>query len=240
MNKPPRNISSLSYLALFSSQVSSLLFLYFIINRIKKRQKNEEGKLITRDSKENESFPLSSVTARRLHVVLMILHLMIRHLVDKLEAAGFLMCWEAFKAAKSCSAWCASIIRWKAANGAEMSFGKLRGWSTGCHVIRAIRIHLTIFFEKLLKCFSILNTIIISAAWLSSLPSVARRIKIVVELRYLLRHHQISVRIIVEIILLKSLKCFLCTSFSCHIIKHSLLISISDSPWFTCCHLLLF
>lgn len=88
INKPPRNISSLSYLALFSS----LLFLYFIINRIKRRQKNEEGKLITRDSKENESFPLSSVTARRLHVVLMILHLMIRHLVDKLEAAGFLMC----------------------------------------------------------------------------------------------------------------------------------------------------
>lgn len=177
--------------------------------------------------------------SRHLHgaaLMLMMLHLMIRHLVDKLEAASVLMCREAFKAAESCSTWSARVIGWEPADSAEMTLGQLRWWRHGCRVIGAVRIHLTILLEKLLKRFSVFDAVIISAAWLFAFSRVSRSIEIAVELWNLLRHDKIRVWIVMVIVLLQSFECLLRAPLSCHIVKHSLLISVFDSTRFTCCH----
>lgn len=176
-------------------------------------------------------------TRRHLHVVLMMtLESMTRRLVNELEAAGVLMCREAFEAAESCAAWSARVIGWKSTDGAEMAFGQLRGRRLSCCIIGSFGIHLPILFEKLHERLSVLDAIIVSPTRLPPLSRVTRWVEVVLKLGNLLRHYQIGVRIVVIIILFERLERLLGSSFSRHIVKDALLIGILYSTRFTCCH----
>lgn len=202
-----------------------------------KRWRGEKGRKINyRTIKKMRVFTFA---ARHLYIallMLMVLHLMICHLVDELEAASVLMCRETFKTAKASSTWSASIIGWKSAYSTEMSFWKLCWWRHCCCIVWSVRIHLSILFEKLLKCFSIFNTIIVGTSWFFSLSCTPWRLKIVVEFWYLFWHDQICVRIVMVIVLFQRLECLFCPSPTRHFIKHSFLISVFYSTRFTCCH----
>lgn len=156
----------------------------------------------------------------------MTLNLMLRRLVNKLEAAGVLVSGEAFEAAESGAARGAGVIGWKAAHGTEASLGEVRGGRLSRRVIGSVGIRLPIFLQQLHERLAVLHSVVVGTARLPPLPGASRRVQVVVELRHLLRQHQIGVRIVVVVVQLQLLECLLRSPLARHLVQHSLLIRI--------------
>lgn len=208
----------------------------FFIFQLTIQEKNDNKKT-RKEEQINYKRSFFLLSRRRLHhVVLMALHSTTRHLVNKLEAAGVLVCREAFQAAEAGAARCASVAWWKAADGTEMSFRKLRGWRLSACIVGSIGIHLSVFFEQLHEGFPVLDAIVVCAAWFLAFASAARCLEVIVKLGYFLWHHQVGVGIIMKVILLERFESLFSASLTSYIIDHALLIRVFDSARLTCCH----
>lgn len=138
-----------------------------------------------------------------------------------------------------CTAHGARVIWWKATNSTKMSFRPF--WflclcSAVAWLIRFFICH-PFVFQQLKETFSIFcsNEITIFALDFTA-TSVCLVRQCFIEFRHLFWHHQISMRIIMEIVLLQCIQRFSDATNARRLIKYTLLISIFNTNRFTGCH----
>lgn len=111
-------------------------------------------------------------------------------------------------------------------------------WSVAGHRLAAIVVHLAtcqmfaVLLQQLRKAFAIARLHVVGGfAFVVLLAIGARLLEAVVELGHLLRHDQIGVRIIVEVVLLQGLQCFARPAVARRIVEHAFLVGVLDTIW---------
>lgn len=155
------------------------------------------------------------------------------------QAARIIVDAQASDATISCSAHGARIVRWKATNSTKMSIRELWFGCLCIAVARFVRFFVChpFVFQQLQETFSIFcsNEITIFAFEFTS-TSIRLVRQCFIEFWYFFGHHQISVRIIMEIVLFQCIQRFANTTNAWRLVEYTLFVSIFYTNRFTGCH----